>query len=103
MHEPLWLERSSTLHTGKSLREAGCSLYSRENDRSGPKTSPKRRQAFLAALRDDWKPKIQTVKPPPGKKKKVPPEPEEPPPSDQERAKTSAQLKEFIETPRASR
>ena len=60
-------------------------------------------KAFLAALRDDWKPKIQTVKPPPGKKKKVPPEPEEPPPSDQERAKTSAQLKEFIETPRASR
>jgi plasmid replication initiation protein len=61
-------------------------------------------KAFLAALRDDWKPKIQTVKPaPPAKKKTIPPQPEEPPPSDEERIKTSAQLKEFIETLRASR
>jgi len=60
-------------------------------------------QAFLAALRDDWKPKIQTVKPPPAKKKTVPPQPEEPPVSDEERAQTSAKLKEFIETLRASR
>src|ERR1700745_3241379 len=37
-------------------------------------------KAFLAALRDDWKPKIQTVKPPPPpKKKRVEPKPEEPP------------------------
>ena len=60
-------------------------------------------KAFLAALRDDWKPKIQTVKPPPAKKKTVPPQPEEPPVSDEERAQTSAKLKEFIETLRASR
>jgi Initiator Replication protein len=59
-------------------------------------------KAFLAALRDDWKPKIQTVKPPsPAKKKRVP-QPEEPPVSDEERAQTSAQLREFIETLRAS-
>jgi hypothetical protein len=60
-------------------------------------------KAFLAALRDDWKPKIQTVKPAPTKKKTVPPQPEEPPVNDQERAQTSAKLKEFIETLRASR
>jgi plasmid replication initiation protein len=61
-------------------------------------------KAFLAALRDDWKPKIQTVKPPsPAKKKTVPPQPEQPPVSDEERAQTSAQLREFIETLRASR
>ena len=60
-------------------------------------------QAFLAALRDDWKPKIQTVKPPPAKKKTVSPPPEEPAVSDEERAQTSAKLKEFIETLRASR
>ena len=60
-------------------------------------------KAFLAALRDDWNPKIQTVKPPPAKKKTVPPQPEEPPATDEERAQTSAKLKEFIETLRASR
>jgi plasmid replication initiation protein len=60
-------------------------------------------KAFLAALRDDWKPKIQTLKPPsPAKKKAVPPQPEEPPVSDEERAQTSAQLKEFIQTLRTS-
>ena len=60
-------------------------------------------KAFLAALRDDWKPKIHTVKPPsPAKKKTVPPQPEEPPVSDEERAQTGAQLREFIETLRAS-
>jgi plasmid replication initiation protein len=61
-------------------------------------------KAFLAALRDDWKPKIQTVKPPPPpKKKRVEPKPEEPPATDEERAQTGAQLREFIETLRASR
>ena len=38
------------LHTAKSLREAGRSLYSRENDRSGPGTSPKRRQGFFGSV-----------------------------------------------------
>jgi plasmid replication initiation protein len=60
-------------------------------------------KAFLAALRDDWKPKITVQPAPPVKKKRVHPQPEEPPPSDEERAKTSAQLKEFIETLRVSR
>jgi plasmid replication initiation protein len=61
-------------------------------------------KAFLAALRDDWKPKIQTVKPPsPAKKKTVPPQPEEVPVSDEERAQTGAKLREFIETLRTSR
>jgi len=60
-------------------------------------------KAFLAALRDDWKPKIQTVKPPPPKKKRVEPKPEEPPLTDEERAQTSAKLREFIETLWASR
>ena len=61
-------------------------------------------KAFLAALRDDWKPKIQTVKPPPPpKKKRVEPKPEEPSATDEERAQTGAQLREFIETLRASR
>jgi hypothetical protein len=61
-------------------------------------------KAFLAALRDDWKPKIQTVKPPPPpKKKRVEPQAEEQQPAtDEERAQTSAKLKEFIETLRAS-
>jgi len=59
-------------------------------------------KAFLAALRDDWKPKIQTVKSPPPPKKRVEPKPEEPPATDEERAQTSAKLKEFIETLRAS-
>jgi plasmid replication initiation protein len=60
-------------------------------------------KAFLAALRDDWKPKIQTVKPPPPKKKRVEPKPEEPPATDEERAQTGAKLREFIETLRTSR
>jgi hypothetical protein len=61
-------------------------------------------KAFLAALRDDWKPKIQTVKPPPPpKKKRVEPKPEEPPATDEERAQTSAKLRQFIQTLRASR
>jgi len=48
--------------------------------------------------------RAQTVKPPPpAKKKTVPPQPDEPPVSDEERAQTSAKLKEFIETLRASR
>jgi hypothetical protein len=60
-------------------------------------------KAFLAALRDDWKPKIQTDKQPPLAKKKPVPQPEEPPVSDEERAKTSAKLKEFMQTLRAPR
>jgi len=60
-------------------------------------------KAFLAALRDDWKPKIQTVKPSPSpKKKRVEPKPEEPPATDEERAQTSPKLKEFIQTLRTS-
>src|SRR5271166_1497694 len=55
-------------------------------------------KAFLAALRDDWKPKIQTVKPPPPKKKRIEPKPEEQQVTDEERAETGAKLKEFIET-----
>jgi hypothetical protein len=56
-------------------------------------------KAFLAALRDDWRPKIQTLKPPsPAKKKTVPPQPEEVPVSDEERAQTGAKLRELIET-----
>jgi hypothetical protein len=58
-------------------------------------------KAFLAALRDDWKPKIQTLKPATPEKKKRVPQPGESPVSDEERAQTSAQLKEFIETLRA--
>jgi hypothetical protein len=61
-------------------------------------------KAFLAALRDDWKPKIQTVKPPPtAKKKRIPMQAEEQLATDEERAQTGAKLKEFIETLRASR
>ena len=60
-------------------------------------------KAFLAALRDDWKPKIQTVKPSPPKKKRVEPKTEEQLATDEERAQTGAKLKEFIETLRASR
>jgi hypothetical protein len=60
-------------------------------------------KAFLAALRDDWKPKIQTVKPAsPPKKKRVEPKPQEPEVTDEERAQTSAKLREFIQTLRAS-
>jgi replication initiator protein len=61
-------------------------------------------KAFLAALRDDWKPKIQTVKPPaPPKKKRVEPRPAQPEATDEERAQTGAKLREFIETLRTSR
>jgi hypothetical protein len=60
-------------------------------------------RAFLAALRDDWRPKIQTVKPATPEKKKSVPQPEEHPVSDEERAETSAKLKEFMQTLRATR
>jgi plasmid replication initiation protein len=60
-------------------------------------------KAFLAALRDDWKPKIETVKQPPApNKKRVQLKPPEPEATDQERVQTSAKLKEFIQTLRAS-
>jgi Initiator Replication protein len=59
-------------------------------------------KAFLAALRDDWKPKIQTVKPLPLPKKRVEPKPQEPEVTDEERAQTSAELRQFIQTLRAS-
>jgi hypothetical protein len=55
-------------------------------------------KAFLAALREDWKPKIQTVKQPPPKKKRVEAKPEEPQAPDEERAQTRAKLREFFET-----
>ena len=59
-------------------------------------------KAFLAALRDDWKPKIQTIKPtPPLKKKQVEPKPQEPQVTDEERAQTGTKLRQFIQTLRA--
>jgi hypothetical protein len=60
-------------------------------------------KAFLAALRDDWKPKIQTVKPPPlPKNKQVEPKPPEPEPTDEERAQTTGKLRGFIQKLRTS-
>ena len=102
MHEPLWLAQRSTLEN--HYAKLGVA-YIREKmivvDQEPRQNASK---AFLAALRDDWKPKIQTVKPlAPTKKKTAPPQPEEPPVSDEERAQTSAKLKEFIQTLRASR
>jgi hypothetical protein len=61
-------------------------------------------KAFLAALRDDWKPKIQTFKPPPApEKQRVEPRPPQPEATDEERAQTGAKLRQFIQTLRASR
>jgi hypothetical protein len=59
---------------------------------------------FMQALEKDYRESVTNAKPPPPpKKKRVPPKAEEPPVSDEERALTSAKLKEFIKTLRASR
>jgi hypothetical protein len=59
---------------------------------------------FIRALEKDYREPVTNAKqPPPTKKKRVPPLAEEQPATDEERAQTSAKLKEFIETLRASR
>jgi hypothetical protein len=59
---------------------------------------------FIRALEKDYREPVTNTKPaPPPKKKRVEPKPEEPPAADEERAQTSAKLKDFIETLRASR
>ena len=59
---------------------------------------------FMRALEKDYREPIKNVKPaPPLEKKRVEPKPEEPPATDEERAQTSAKLREFIETLRVSR
>ena len=58
---------------------------------------------FIRALEKDYREPVTNAKPPPPKKKRVEPKPEEPPAPDEERAQTSAKLKEFIQTLRASR
>jgi hypothetical protein len=58
---------------------------------------------FIRALEKDYRePVTNTKPPPPAKKKRVPPPAEEQPATDEERAQTSAQLREFIESLRAS-
>jgi hypothetical protein len=58
---------------------------------------------FMRALEKDFRePVTNTKPPPPAKKKRVEPKPEEPAATDEERVQTSAKLKEFIETLRAS-
>jgi hypothetical protein len=59
---------------------------------------------FMRALEKDYREPVTNAKPPPPpKKKRVEPKPEESPATDEERAQTSANLREFIETLRASR
>jgi len=59
---------------------------------------------FMRALEKDYREPVTNAKPlPPPKKKRVEPKPEEPPATDEERAQTSAKLRKFIETLRASR
>jgi len=58
---------------------------------------------FMRALEKDYREPVTNAKPPPSKKKRVEPKSEEPPATDEERAQTSAKLKEFIQTLRASR
>jgi hypothetical protein len=59
---------------------------------------------FIRALEKDYREPVTNTKPsPPPKKKRVEPKPEEPPVTDEERAQTSAKLREFIQTLRASR
>src|SRR6516225_8237497 len=57
---------------------------------------------FMRALEKDYREPVTNTKPPPPKKKRVEPKPEEPPATDEERAQTSAKLKEFIQTLRVS-
>ena len=58
---------------------------------------------FIRALEKDYREPVTYTKPPSPAKKRVEPKPEEPPATDKERAQTSAKLREFIETLRASR
>jgi hypothetical protein len=59
---------------------------------------------FIRALEKDYREPVTNTKPPaPPKKKRVEPKPQEPQTTDEERAKTSAKLREFIQTLRASR
>jgi len=58
---------------------------------------------FIRALEKDYREPVTNTKPPlPPKKKRVEPKPEEQPTTDEERAQTSAKLKEFIQRLRAS-
>jgi hypothetical protein len=58
---------------------------------------------FMRALEKDYREPVTNAKPPPPpKKKRVEPKPQEPPATDEERAQTSAKLREFIETLRAA-
>jgi hypothetical protein len=58
---------------------------------------------FMRALEKDYQEPVTNTKPaPPPKKKRVELKPEEQPATDEERAQTSAKLKEFIQTLRAS-
>ena len=58
---------------------------------------------FIRALEKDYRePVTNTKPPPPPKKKRVEPKHEEPLATDEERAQTSAKLKEFIQTLRVS-
>ena len=59
---------------------------------------------FIRALEKDYRePVTNTKPPPPPKKKRVEPKHEEPLATDEERAQTSAKLKEFIQTLRTSK
>ena len=59
---------------------------------------------FMRALEKDYRePVTNTKPPPPPKKKRVEPKHEEPLATDEERAQTSAKLKEFIQTLRTSK
>jgi hypothetical protein len=59
---------------------------------------------FIRALEKDYREPVQnTEPPPPPKKKRVEPKPQERQATDEERAETSAKLREFVETLRASR
>ena len=59
---------------------------------------------FIRALEKDYREPVANTKPAPApKKKRVQPKPQESQATDEERAKTSAKLREFIETLRASR
>jgi hypothetical protein len=58
---------------------------------------------FIRALEKDYREPVTNTKPaPPPKKKRVEPQPQEPQATDEERAQTSAKLREFIKTLRTS-
>ena len=58
---------------------------------------------FIRALENDYREPVANKKPAPPKRKRVVPKSEEPQATDEERAKTSAKLREFIATLRATR